>query len=135
MSCLFDTSTIFETVVEPGRISIILPIKACNEANSSDHWTKKQKRHKSQKKAIFIAMLPIKHLIMPPCKVTLIRYAPKQLDAHDNLPMSFKYIVDAIAAAITDDYRPGLADGNKNLSWSYDQVKDKKYRINIIFQF
>ena len=33
------------------------------------------------------------------------RFAPNELDEFDNLPMSFKYIVDAICAIITGEHR------------------------------
>ncbi len=125
----------FEHKIEKGRIELILPLKAANEANSSEHWTKKQKRHRLQKRSVFYFMANVKKLIKMPCTITFVRYAPKFLDAHDNLRMSFKYILDGVTACITGDYRAGLADNNPGFTFQYDQVKDAKYKIKIIFEF
>jgi hypothetical protein len=57
------------------------------------------------------------------------------LDAHDNLPGSLKYVVDACCAIITGDFRPGRADGNKAFSFSYDQVKCSEYGVRVEFTF
>ncbi len=116
-----------------GRIEIILPIRTVSEANNFDHWTKKQKRHKKQKWWVELAFTQCKCQI--PCVITLIRLAPRFLDAEDNLRMSVKYIKDYIAAYITGDHRPGRADGSKLLTWHYDQVKSKQYAIKIIIEF
>jgi hypothetical protein len=51
------------------------------------------------------------------------------LDKFDNLPMSFKYIVDAVCAIITGNYVAGKADSDERISISCDQVKSKVYGI------
>ncbi len=121
----------FETLIGDRQILITLPIKAANEANCSENWRKRHARHKSQKKAVFSAMLPCKEVIKLPCKLRFIRLAPKFLDAHDGLPMSFKWIVDQTCAEITGDHRPGLADGNPGFTFEYDQIKSKTYGVKI----
>ena len=77
------------------------------------------------------AMIPYRQIITMPCTIKCIRYAKKEIDKHDNLPMSFKNLVDCVAAEITDDRRPGLADSNKGFTFLYDQVKSKKYYVKI----
>ncbi len=116
-----------------GRIEIILPIQTVSEANNFDHWTKKQKRHKKQKWWVELAFTQCKPKI--PCNITLIRMAPRFLDADDNLRMAVKYIKDYIAAYITGDHQPGRADGSKLLTWYYDQIKSKTYAVKIIIEF
>lgn len=92
-------------------------------------------RQKKQKQAVRLAMHDLAKHINMPCKISLTRFAPRMLDHHDNLPTSFKYIVDMVAAVITGDYRPGRADSDPRLSFSYDQVKAKEYAVKIAISF
>lgn len=53
----------------------------------------------------------------PPLVITVTRHSPGKLDGHDNLPLSAKHVVDAIAGWLKlDDAHPGL-------TWKYDQQK------------
>ncbi len=52
----------FGAIVKDRQIIITETIKLANEANSSEGWRAKNARHKQQKKQVFIAMLPVKHL-------------------------------------------------------------------------
>src|SRR5438445_8401045 len=87
----------------------------------------KQKRHKNQQ---FEVMFTLRNHIKEyptPCLIKLTRIAPRKLDVHDNLPSSFKWIVDTIAKQI------GLHDNDDSLHWRYDQEKGKpkEYAIKI----
>lgn len=115
-----------------GRVEITLPIRTVSEANCFEHWTKRDKRHKAQQKQVHLALLPFKRQIKMPCHIHLVRYAPKSLDKFDNLPVSFKYIVDRICAVILDDFTPGHADNDPGFSFSCDQVISKQYGVKII---
>jgi hypothetical protein len=121
----------FGSFIGDRQITLILDIKAANEANHSEPWRKRHQRHKGQKKAIFVALLNCKQIVKLPCTLKFIRHAPRALDAHDNLPMSFKWILDSCCAEITGDHRPGLADSNKGFTFQYDQVKSKMYYVII----
>lgn len=118
--------------ITPGRVSLTLPILTVSEANCFEHWTKRDKRHKAQQKEVHLALIPVKCQIKMPCHIHLIRYAPKSLDRFDNLPVSFKYIVDRICAVILDDFTPGHADNDSGFSFSCDQVISKAYGVKII---
>jgi len=118
-----------------GRILLILPIETVSEGNCFEPWQKRYARHKIQKKIIWLSMLKIKYEISLPCIITFCRLAPRTLDAHDNLPMSLKYIVDAVASEITGDYRPGFSDNNKQISWKYSQEKSSAYGVKIDFSW
>ncbi len=61
----------------------------------------------------------------------LIRLAPNELDVFDNLPMSLKYIVDAICAIITGEYRAGKADSDKRISIACGQISSKEYGVRV----
>lgn len=126
------------TVKISGKIEVLadkllvdLPIQTRSEANSWEPWQVRYARHKEQKRLVGIALVPLRGNIRLPCRVRLTRFAPVALDVFDNLPVSFKYIVDAICAIITGDYRPGLADGDSRISISCDQVKSNAYGIRI----
>lgn len=145
--------------VSHGRILLDLPIKTVSEANCFEPWQVKHGRHKEQKKIVSSALsyahihasLSYAHVhaqappqirsahappqIRGPCKIFLTRFAPDELDKFDNLPMSFKYIVDAVCAIITGNYVAGQADSDKRISISCDQVKSKAYGVRIEITF
>jgi hypothetical protein len=120
-----------KSAVFEGNVFIYLPIKTKSEANCFEHWTVKHKRHKAQQRAVALALKPLCHHVKLPCRVYLTRFAPNELDEFDNLPSSFKYIVDAICAIITGNYVAGKADSDKRIKISCDQVKSKEYGIRI----
>lgn len=98
----------------------------------SEHWTEKDRRHKLQKGAIALMLRPQKKHLPYPCEITLTRYAPDKLDRFDNLPMSLKWILDAVCAEITGDYRPGRADDYEGIvNVHYKQVISKSYGIKV----
>jgi len=114
-----------------GKVVVDLPIKTVSEANCFEPWQKKHGRHKDQQRIVAMGLNPLKSKIKLPCKVMLTRFAPNQLDAFDNLPMSLKYIVDAACAIITGEYRAGKADSDKRISIACDQVKSDAYGVRI----
>lgn len=124
-----------KTQVCDGKVIIDLPIQTKSEANCFEHWRIKHARHKEQQRIVSRVLSPLRDKIKLPCKVMLTRFAPDELDAFENLPMSFKYIVDAVCAIITGDYRPGRADSDKRISLACNQVKSKEYGIRIEVTF
>lgn len=125
----------FGSKIGKNFVVMTLPIRTVSEANCFEPWQKKHKRHKLQKKLVFFEMISIKHLIKLPCKITFIRYAPKFLDKHDNLPISQKYICDQVCAELTGDHRAGRADDNELITIQYDQIKSKIYGVKVIIDF
>jgi hypothetical protein len=115
-----------------GKLVLDLPIQTKSEANCFEPWQVKHGRHKQQQKIVAYALNPHRDKIKLPCKIMLTRFAPDSLDAFDNLPMSFKYIVDAICAIITGEYRAGKADSDDRISIACDQVKSDAYGIRIV---
>ena len=115
-------------------MKIKLPIKTVSEANlSREHWTKKHKRHKRQKEAIKLAC---SHLITPdllPCTIKLTRIAPRKLDQWENLPCSFKFILDSLAALLVPGKSAGQADSDNRIQVKYEQIKGipHEYAIEI----
>lgn len=115
----------------PNWVEIILPIRTVSEANCTQHWRLKHKRHKKQKRLVYLMLRPKRNLLKLPCHITLTRYAPRKLDKHDNLPMSLKWLTDSCCEILTGDYRPGRADDNEGIKVTYDQVLSKQYAVKI----
>lgn len=111
--------------------TIEVPLRLVSEANCSEHWTTKNKRHKHQKmvvKSYLNAYMPIfKDCLnkrINSVKVTLSRFSPRSFDS-DNLQSSLKYVRDTIAGFLTDTDVPGWADNDARITWIYDQKKTK----------
>ena len=124
-----------KTEIIEGKVLIDLPIQTKSEANCFEPWRIKHARHKQQQKIVALALNPLRTMIKLPCTIMLTRFAPDSLDKFDNLPMSFKYIVDAVCSIITGDYRAGHADSDSRLSIACDQIKSKEYGIRIEITF
>jgi hypothetical protein len=114
-----------------GKAVIDLPLQTKSEANCFEPWQVKHARHKAQQRVVALGLRPLREKITLPCRIMLTRFAPDELDAFDNLPMSFKYIVDAVCAIITGEYRAGKADSDKRISIACDQVKSDAYGVRI----
>lgn len=121
--------------VYKGRVVLDLPLQTKSEANCFEPWQVKHGRHKDQQKVVALGLQPLRDHISLPCKIMLTRFAPDELDVFDNLPMSFKYIVDAVCAIITGEYRAGKADSDKRISIACDQVKSAAYGVRIEITF
>lgn len=114
-----------------GKVTVWLPIRTISEANCFERWQVRHARHKQQKRVVSLGLSPVKGNVRLPCRIMLTRFAPDELDAFDNLPMSFKYIVDAVCAIITGNYVAGRADGDKRISIACAQEKSDAYGIKI----
>ncbi len=108
-----------------------LPLRTKSEANCFEPWPVRHRRHKEQQRLVGTFLNPHRGLFRLPCRVMLTRFAPHELDAFDNLPASFKYIVDAVCSIITGNYVAGRADGDKRIKISCDQVKSLEYGVRI----
>ncbi len=126
------TSIEFCTRINPGHVEITLPLRTLSP-NQNEPWRKRHAREKDQRRAVMFAMIAVKEKIqlldVPERSgifhLKFTRYAPKFLDAWDNLPFSFKKILDQTCAEILCDYVPGRADGAGCFRFEYDQVKTK----------
>lgn len=69
---------------------------------------------------------------MPPCHVILTRIAPKQLD-DDNLVSALKNARDVVSDRLKPGLAAGRADGDKDITWQYEQKKGnpKFYALKI----
>jgi len=110
-----------------------LPIKTVNEANSREHWHKKATRHTRQKEATrFILASKVDETCLP-CQIIFTRIAPRKLDQWDNLPMSFKWILDSLSELLIPGKATGQADSDNRIQVKYEQKKGDvgEYAIEI----
>jgi hypothetical protein len=108
-----------------------LPIKLESEFNVCEHWTKKHKRHKMQKKWINEMWVLLKPHVELPCTVKLVRLSPRKFD-FDNLVGAFKWIRDAVSDKLIPGKKPGMADSDERITWEYAQEKDSSHKVRII---
>lgn len=124
-------------------IKFELPIKTVSEANCSEHWVKKSKRHKNQQFFVRIGFLKFVKDIKFPCLIRMVRLGPRILDS-DNLQSAFKYIRDEISECLLPELRKtyinkhgneiaikGRADSDERIIWQYAQEKQAKQGVRI----
>lgn len=113
-----------------------IPIQTVSEGNQREHWHKAASRHTEQR---YLVRLFLRHQIdifqNQKITVKLIRISSRKLDSHDNLPMAFKYIVDAIADLLNPGKASGRSDDSDLIKWEYGQEKgepkEKSIRVEI----
>jgi hypothetical protein len=110
----------------------IIPVRTVSEANSREHWAKKKRRTDVQKRWVKLYFDRYEPDIRLPCTIKLTRIGRRELDS-DNLPVSMKYIRDAIADRIFPRLAPGQADNDKRLSWEYGQEISRIYAVKVEF--
>jgi hypothetical protein len=111
-----------------------IPITTVSEANCSEHWAIKSKRHKQQQFFVRMAMSRDIKQVSLPCHIKLTRIASRSLD-YDNLVSSQKWVLDAVCDLLVPGLRAGRADGDKRISASYFQEKGKLKSIKIEIEF
>ncbi len=130
-----DTFLPFSIIEGEGFKEIFIGVKTVTEANGWEHWTKRHARHKSQAAHVRAALSWITSPIPLPVSVTITRYAPYELDDMDNLPVSQKYVFDAICDFLIPGLNPGRADRDKRIKGKCEQVKSKAYGVKILFEY
>lgn len=109
-----------------------IPIKTVSEANKREHWSVASARHKEQKQIIRVELWAHKVPKTLPCRVHMTRTSPRMLD-DDNLQSALKYIRDAVSEYLIPGTRPGMADNDPQIKWSYAQAKQKEQGIYLTF--
>lgn len=112
------------------EVKIPLPQDLLSEGNKTDSFWKKRDRKK--RKHFWLATYFRVELIKLPCKVTLTRIAPRELD-YDNLVTTGKHFRDWISDKLIPGLQPGRADSDKRIEWEYKQEKGqvREYAIRI----
>jgi len=114
---------------------MLLSLRTVSEANSTEYWRTKNKRHSAQKTHVNVAFYNDRFECPLPCIVKITRIAPRKLDDQDNLRIAVKWIVDQIAVNLTKVVTPGRADDDKRITWQYCQEKRgvREYGVKIEF--
>lgn len=125
-----------------------MPLRTVSEANSSEHWHEKSRRHRKQQFFIRQAYEKYVHFLELPCIVTFTRLGPRFLDEDDNLPMAFKYIKDELSECILPEFRSfyvnkngkkikikGRADSDPRIKWKFAQEKSSIHGIRVEIEF
>ena len=112
------------------KIQFELDIRLHSEANSTDHWTVKRKRRLRQQWVLKSHWLNQNYNVSLPCKIRLVRLCRHFFD-DDNNVIAFKAIRDCISDLIIPGLAPGRADGDKRITWEYDQEKKSKNGVRI----
>lgn len=112
-----------------------IAVRTVSEANMCEHWSKRYKRSKSQKKTVSMHLEGVfkSNAFTLPCKVILTRVGKRRLDS-DNLASSLKYVRDAIAEWLVDSegkLAPGQADGDERIEWIYKQEIGPQYAVRV----
>lgn len=107
-----------------------LPMRLVNPLNGTHgHWAVKSRLRKQQRSTISLVMGAHIRIagIVPPCRVTVTRIAPRALDRHDGLPASAKAVVDGISDAM------GIRDDDARVEWRIEQRRGrpKQYAVEI----
>lgn len=107
-------------------MKIMIPVRTVSEANVREHWAKKAKRAKAQRKTAYFIFS--QYMIYPrPKKITLTRIAPRALD-DDNLRGALKAVRDGIADSL------GVDDSQRSgIEWEYCQRREgkKEYGVEV----
>ena len=120
-----------------------LALVTISEANCSDHWTKKSKRHKQQQQLLRLSFKKYAEGVTIPCWVTFTRLAPRILDEDNNIS-AFKFLRDELSECLIPEKRKsyiskkgkviaikGRADSDPRIQWRYKQEKSKIMGIRI----
>ena len=109
------------------EVAFYVPTKLVSEANMREHWAIKNKRKKTQQRAVELVWLAERVRVAPPVVVLLTRIGVRKLDS-DNLAGSAKGVRDQIAKLI------GVDDGDeRKVRWEYAQRKGlpKQYGLEV----
>lgn len=103
-----------------------IPVRTISEANGREHFRVKAKRAKEQRAMARMFAGQWSPFPKPPLVITITRIGVRGLD-DDNLASSQKAVRDGIADAL------GIDDGDKRLSWRYEQRKGKpkEYAVEV----
>jgi hypothetical protein len=95
---------------QDGRQVLTLPLKLESRANFRGHTRSRShvKSIREQRGMTRIVLQSQAKKVQLPIRIKLTRIAPRTLDPNENLPMSFKSVVDGIADWLEVDDRSGL---------------------------
>lgn len=119
------------SIGHPGRLPVLIPVRTVSEANTHEHWRRRNDRA-SQQRSITAAMLTtVTERPALPCTLRLTRLtsATKLMDS-DNAIGSMKHVRDSVAEWL------GVDDGPSGpVTWDYGPQERAKYyavRVEVV---
>lgn len=114
-------------------IVLYIPMRAVNVSNARESWAARATRVARERRnvaltwmAVVAPNLRIRTERLLPCEVTLTRVAPREIDAHDALPISMKAVVDEVSVCL------GLAsDRDPRVRWQYTQRRGRPHEYGV----
>jgi len=107
-------------------IDVTLPLRLVSLSNQREHWAKRAKRAKQERRNAFVIVrsrLDWQEAQKLPTVVTLTRIGKRLLD-DDNLRGACKSVRDGVADFL------GVNDADPRVEWKYDQEKGE-YAVRI----
>lgn len=118
----------------PMVIEFSVPVRIESEANRRDHWAARKRRFDAQAEAVtghwLASTSPRMRQVVRQAgtyAVSLTRIGPRRLDP-DNLAGGMKRAQDTVAKIL------GIDDGDKRITWVYDQAKGKPREYGLIIR-
>ena len=112
------------------RVVDIPGLRLCSEANQREHHFAKARRVARQRDLVCMCLRPrvLEYGLRLPLVVRIVRIAPRELDAHDNLGSACKAVADGItdALGLKSDRTPGLS-----FEYGQERGKPRAYGVRI----
>lgn len=99
-----------------------IPLRIRSAQNLREHWAVRHKRVQRERTAVRLVAKAKLRRVRLPCRVHLIRVAPRRLD-WDNMVGGFKAVRDEIAALLHVD------DADPRVDWVYSATTGKPYGV------
>lgn len=109
-------------------VRVVIPgLRLVSEANERGAWFKGAKRAADQRRVVKLVLRTRRPPALP-CVVRVVRVAPRDLDAGDNLSRAAKAVRDEIAAWL------GTDDRDPRITWHVGQEKGgaREYAVRIL---
>lgn len=120
-------------MTEVARIYVQVPLALPSVANlhRHKHWGGRAALVSKQREAVAWALKKEFATRYPsvPCRVVLVRSAPRLLDAEDNLGMALKAVKDQVADML------GVTDRDQRVRWVLDQDKASIASVHITIEW
>jgi len=110
------------------KVTLPLHTHSGNMGHGREHWGARRARVKRERTATALVLTPWRHHAWGfPLTVTLVRIAPRALDAEDNLTAALKSVRDEVAAQL------GVDDRDARVRWLYGQERGavREYAVRI----
>lgn len=107
-------------------ITTKIPLETVSTTNMREHWSKRARRAKEQRRVAYM-WTPLLPRLGFPLTITLTRISPRKLD-DDNLRSALKSVRDGIADRLEID------DRDSRVTWEYGQRKGDSWEQAVLVE-